>query len=106
MHGVVLNPVRAAKLGWPILKAFFKAFCFGIGPVIILDLSFTYFAPFLVNSMDFLAPLGGLISAILLHRMFLAEISHISHWNIVISMWAVAQLAFIGIMFSVLQNSP
>ena len=100
-HGLVFNPVKAVKLIWPV----FKAMLLGFIPAAIASTVIQQLVPSLVNAPLLIAPLGALVSAVLLHRMFLTEISNTRNWNIAIAILTLVQVVLVGSALSQLQSS-
>lgn len=99
-HGLVFNPVKAMKLIWPV----FKAMLLGFIPAAIASTVIQQLVPSLVNAPLLIVPLGALVSAVLLHRMFLTEIGNTRNWNIAVAILAVVQIALLGFSLSHIQN--
>ncbi len=88
-YGVVLNPVKAWKLLWPILRAMLLV----VFPAFLLGLVVMGLVPSLAFVSISLVVLGIFATAILFHRSLLTEITSPKNWNIAIAIMIVAQLA-------------
>ena len=79
-NGMVLSPIKAARLVWPA----FKSLLLGFFPAALLSALIQWLAPSF-NSITFaIISMGGLISAILLHRYLLGEVNSTRPWNVAI----------------------
>lgn len=95
-NGLVLNPFKAAKLIWPA----FKSMLLGIVPTAILSSLIQWLIPSLSSANLVIVPLGALVSAILLHRVLLDNVSNPKLWNIAIAILVCAMFLFILAVFN------
>lgn len=99
-NGLVLNPFKAAKLIWPA----FKSMLLGFVPAAILSSLIQWLIPSLSSASLIIAPLGALVSAILLHRFLLNDVSNSKPWNIAIAVLACAMILFVWVVLNSLPS--
>jgi hypothetical protein len=95
-NGLVLNPVKAAKLIWPV----FKSMLLGFVPAAILSSLIQRLIPSPSIIAIVIVSLGALISAILLHRFLLGEVDSPRKWNIAIAILVCAMILLLWTSFS------
>lgn len=95
-NGLVLNPVKAAKLIWPV----FRSMLLGFVPAVLLSSIIQWLIPSLGNITLVLGPLGALVSAILLHRFLLGEVGNPRQWNIAIAILTGAMILLVWTSFN------
>jgi hypothetical protein len=101
LHGLVFNPTKALKLVLPAFKTMLSGFV----PAVILTTAIQMSTPSMTYGPLLLVPLGILVSAVLLHRMLLAEISNTRNWNVAIAILALVQAGFVGFVLYQIQIS-
>ena len=100
-HGLIFNPVRVVKLMWPVLKAMLCGFV----PAAIITAILLNHQASSPNLALVLGPLGALVSAIVLHRLLLRDISETRPWTMAIVILALVQTLLVAVSLFLLRGS-
>lgn len=95
-NGLVLNPVKSAKLIWPLLRSMLLGFA--PAAIFISLIQQLIQSPNIVTVVIF--SLGALVSAILLHRFLLSEVDNPRKWNVAIAILACAMILLLWAPFN------